>query len=323
MFDSDENKENYLRKVLDLFRKRIRNSKPLAIYRNFPIICRALYQYLEQTRKFIRNNRHADDDPEVLLCRFRSVAHNIEKGLQDTHWEKGHSALTYQKAMSLGKKVGNSELNSDPSYMWAMEKCKEYENAQRTGQAIPQKKQYVTREISFEQIENVIRNRRSVRSFENKIIPLKILEKLAEIMAWAPTSCNRQPAKIFITQNPNKVLTCLNQCAGATCIGEVVPCFISVCGDCRFYQDFRDRTLPIIDVSLGLQNLLLLAHSYGIEGTVLNWMHHTSKNDFTLRETLDIPDCYIIVMNLIIGYPKKTSPPPGRKSAAQSYKLVD
>ena len=84
----------------------------------------------------------------------------------------------------------------------------------------------------------------------------------------------------------------------------------------------QDRHLLYIDASLGVQNMLLLAHSQGIEGTILNWMHHTQREEAILRKVLDIPEYYQIVLNLIIGYPVKSVPAPGRKSSDLGYVLV-
>jgi len=122
------------------------------------------------------------------------------------------------------------------------------------------------------------------------------------------------------------VAICLNQCAGATCFSKTNfnkarPCFISVCADARLYM-IQDRYLPLIDVSLGLQNMLLLAYSQGIEGTILNWMHHTAKEDSILRKTLNIPGYYLIAFNVLIGYSDKAVPVPKRKSRDLAYEIV-
>ena len=114
----------------------------------------------------------------------------------------------------------------------------------------------------------------------------------------------------------------MKQCAGATCFGEVLPCFIAVCADTRSYM-IQDRNLAYIDVSLGLQNMILLAHLQGIEGTTLNWMHHTKREDAILRRTLNIPEHDLVVVNFVMGYSAQSTLAPGRKGDDLSCVIVE
>lgn len=42
-------------------------------------------------------------------------------------------------------------------------------------------------------IEKIIKNRRSISSFTNKKIPLRLIDKLISVSGYAPSSCNTQP----------------------------------------------------------------------------------------------------------------------------------
>lgn len=268
-----------------------------------------------------RDKRLHQNSPEPLLASTRTKAHIVDKGLQTDGWRPGRGKEPYDQLRVLLDRLKDSPVNNDPSYLWAVDIAEEYERAQtdkpldRTTTA-PKKSP-----VGKDDILELIKNRRSVRSFEDRLIEPDVLRELAEVTVWSPTSCNRQPTRLFFTQNPEKVQTCLKQCAGATCLGAT-PCFVSVCADSRFYM-MVDRNLPYIDASLGAQNMLLLAHAQGIRSTVLNWMHHTPAEDAKLRETLGIPEHYVIIFNVIMGYAARLAPPPGRKGVDQACVIVE
>jgi nitroreductase len=93
-----------------------------------------------------------------------------------------------------------------------------------------------------------------------------------------------------------------------------------VCGDIRFYP-LKDKRLLDIDAALAIENLLLAAHSYGIEGTILNWQKHRLSNERKLREILNISSYHSIVVNIALGYPDFIPPSPSRKDLRNVWKL--
>lgn len=262
------------------------------------------------------------EDPEVLLAALRISAHVLDKSLQADNWMIGRGKAQYVSLCEYADFLKDSVFSSDPSFKWAMDKKREYEESQLNEMNTQRAYLYNQQGINKSQLKMLIKGRRSIRSFSDKKIEHDILIELADIVNWSATSCNRQPAKLFITQNTKKINACLKQCAGATCLSEKAPCFIAVCADIRFYM-LKDYNLPFIDVSLGLQNMLLLAHLQGIEATILNWMHHTHREDKIVRQTLNISGYYMIILNLILGYPLKTAPIPGRKDSNLTTVLVN
>lgn len=268
----------------------------------------------------VAEKRYLDDD--VLLTKFRTNAHILDKGLQTDDWTAGRAVGKYKFCIELLKCLEHSKLVDDSSYNWALSKVQEYESAQAG--KIPKQKDYIpihndvkTREMLLE----IIKSRRCVRFFCNRPIEKQVLEQLIEVVNWSPISCNRQPAMLHITQNTELIRKCLKLCAGSTCFSEISPpCFIAVCADMRVFN-VLDRHTPIIDVSLGIQNLLLLSHTYGIEGTILNWMQAGRKENKALRHFLEIPKYQRILFNIALGYPAKLPPVPGRKDVVRTYKM--
>ena len=282
---------------------------------------RAVWEEVGLITLLLRNTKYSSDD-EVILASLRTKTHILDKGLQSDYWMPNRGKTVYNECVKRLNLLSDSPLKSDPSYQWAKGKILEYEKAQRlkrgeSSDYIPIHDNVKTRGLLCE----IIKTRRSVRFFLDRPIQADVLEKLVDVVNWGPASCNRQPIVLHVTQKRGLIRRCVEQCAGWTCFSEIGPaCFIAVCTDMRFYE-LADRHLHLIDGTFGIQNLLLLAHTYGIEGTVLNWMCATKRQNRTLRKLLDIPKYQKIIFNLVLGYPAKAAHPPGRKEVDRTYKL--
>ena len=51
---------------------------------------------------------------------------------------------------------------------------------------------------------DVIRLRRSIRSYRPVPVPEDALERIAEAVDMAPSACNRQPYRILVVKDPEK-----------------------------------------------------------------------------------------------------------------------
>jgi len=309
-----------MRKVLVKICKRIFGPQRIAFFRDY---LRFVGPLLLQEYRLITGairNCHLDDDCEtVMLAELRTKAHILDKSLQNESWQPNHGLHPYQDCRRLIECLKNSNLRSDPSYQWAQEKIKQYERSQANGAIrINTSQQPILDEDNRKLIFKFLKSRRSVRSFLPRTIANNVIEQLIEVVNWAPSSCCRQPVFLHIVRDPDLVQQSLEQCAGASGFSSHIPCFISACADTRLYEA-RDRHLPLIDVTLGIQNMLLEAHALGLAGTVLNWMHATRQEEKNLRRLLDIPFYHRIIYNIVLGYPSKWPDPPARKSLELTY----
>jgi nitroreductase len=264
--------------------------------------------------------RH-DSEPEYWAAMLRKCVHILDKGLQRPDFEPGHSKQWYEAASVALDELGNRH-NSDPSVAWAKEKIAEYERRQIN--PVPPKS-IETKYVSEEDCNTLIRmiqGRRSVRNYANRPVEIDKLKIIIEAVNWSPTSCNRQPAKVFIATEAELVKQCAKTCAGATCFSGDSACFISFCADMRVYNLPEEFLLPNLDIGLGIQNCLLVAHALGISMTLLSWAQHTHEDDKNLRTLLGIPAHYRIVVNALMGYPSEFPASPARKSLEATLKFI-
>lgn len=308
-----------LKRVKDIIRCLI----PFAVRRRLlnPIIVPKGYQeevFLAESILVLRHEKKGLDD-EYWASAVRKYAHIIDKGLQRCDCEPGHSETFYQHARDCLGMINGAEMLSDPSIIWAKEKIASYERLQNSSTTCDRATPFDETRCTYEDLVDVIKTRRSIRGFSDRQIPREVIEKIVDVVNWAPSSCNRQTTRVFIADSKEMILNCLDANNGATCFGGEISCFMAFCADLRAYDMPTEMTLPILDVSLGMQNCCLVAHSLDVGLTLLNWTHHSKEQDRRLREALSIPPHYRIVANAVLGYPEQGAPLPARKGPTSTY----
>ncbi|MBC8478231.1 nitroreductase family protein [bacterium] len=263
-------------------------------------------------------------DQEVVLYDLRRVAHILEKGLLHPNWEPGHGGSIYRQ---LCAELINAENlgcagTEDQTYEWACSLKRGYEQAQQQNAFERSKPREQAVPLSATEVEQFIRTRRSVRSFEERAVPAAIVKKIVDSINWSSTSCNRQPAVVYVAQTVKTARECMRQFKGATGISSYVPCFIVFCADMRGYTFPAERLLPAIDVALGMQNVALMAHGYGLSLTMLSWAQHSPRENTRLRALFDIPMYHEIIAGCLCGYPGIAVAPPARKSVEATMRTL-
>ncbi len=145
-----------------------------------------------------------------------------------------------------------------------------------------------------------INKRRTIRRFEQRPIPFKILKKLIDSARLAPSAANLQPLEYFIVDDPPIVALVFETLKWAA--------YIAPAGDPP--QGFRPTAYVVIlvnqdirqveyerDVGAAAQSILLAAWEQEIGAC---WM--TSVERKKLREILKVPSRYIIDSVIALGY---------------------
>ena len=247
-------------------------------------------------------------------ARLRKFAHIVDKGLQRVNFEPGHSARVYKLAKHARDRVTRAQEGpTDPTVVWAREKIQEHESRQRhgsSGETIP----FVRTSCSYEDILDIIKTRRSVRRYLSRPVTDDTIKQIVGVIDWCANSCNRQTARVFATNNPDIVRQCTAQCVGARGFGDYIPLFLCFCSDIRPYEMPHEAWLPYVDVALGIQNCILVAHSLGITISTLTAAQHSREQEMELRRIFGIPEYCQLVVNAVGGYPECGAPVPARKS---------
>lgn len=273
-------------------------------------------QYL---RIFYYQNKYISA-PEVMLSNLRVSSHALDKSLYVANREGNRGYEKYKTCERLIKELDKTTLSGEPTLKWACEKIREYENLHGNCKCKKGESPQTLNSKERKRILDFIRTRRSVRHFTSEIIEQYKLEEIIDIARWAPNSCCRQSVFFYVSVEQEKIGKCMAITPGATCFSETVPCFISVCGDIRLYP-LVDKGLLYIDGALAAENLLLAAHSYGIEGTILNWRQHMRVEEKSLKDVLKIAPYHSVIINIALGYPDFYPQTPVRRELSSIWKL--
>lgn len=252
-----------------------------------------------------------------LGAALRKQGHILDKGLQSVERRPGHGG---QVAEGLRRLLDKAPQEESESARWAR-LIHGYHCRLQADELLPG--EYSAFEfrhdstIDFDSLLLLLKERRSLRHFDTERLPeADQIRKVLQGAVWAPSSCNRQTISNFFTCDWELALQCSRQNKGATSVTGKFA-FVCVCYDTRSYHLPQESLTGLIDVSLGFQNSLLLAHALGLGGCILNWSHADRDEEARLRGLLSIPEYYSIAFNAIIGIPRFGAPVPARKSEGE------
>lgn len=254
-------------------------------------------------------------DEDSLGATIRYNAHLLDKIIK-MKWIKGRGDRYKQRlerALMVWRKEG-LEISEDIS--WAettLEKIDEWNRQKKP--IFPKRKR-----SKIMDIYDVIKQRRSVRCFEERDVEKENIEKVLEAGMWAPSSGNRQTWKFIVkkrVQGEKAAKGELSFKEGKWRRGSVL---IYVAIDTRLYGE-KEKFAGAMDAAAAIQNMLLMAHYLGLGGC---WSYMADLiNQSELRKQLGLDDYYYVYSAILLGYPLDFSEAPGRKPLDKAAKFID
>lgn len=146
------------------------------------------------------------------------------------------------------------------------------------------------------------KERYSVRKFSDKKVEREKLDLILEAGRVAPTAVNYQPQRILVIENEDS-LTKLKSC---TPFHFNAPLALLVCYDSTvsWKRSYTNEDMGIVDASIVSTQMMLQAHELGLGST---WVGHFNTD--IIRETFELPEHFVPVALLPIGYPSSDSVP--------------
>ncbi len=157
-----------------------------------------------------------------------------------------------------------------------------------------------------EQFPEIVKNRRSIRSFSGEHIPDETIKDILSLAAYAPSSWGGHPVEFIVIKDKetmSELARCKQMGAGPLAYGDaaIVP-----------IVDKRKLELWVEDAAVASTYILLAAEYYGVAAC---WIHmkdrrgHTNMAEDDIRALLDIPDYYGILNAVSLGMTKKPNEP--------------
>jgi len=161
----------------------------------------------------------------------------------------------------------------------------------------------------------VIRTRRSIRSYKSDPIPDEVLMRVLEAARIAPSGSNRQPWKFIIVKSEELKKKVAAACHNQMFIAEA-PVVIVACGYNIHYNrgGYMGDLSMLVDVSIAFTHLILAARAEGL-GTC--WIGSFDNEE--VKKILGIPRDVNVVAITPLGYPRDEGfgEPAGRKTLSE------
>lgn len=160
-------------------------------------------------------------------------------------------------------------------------------------------------------IYDIIRTRRSVRSYQDKPVSDEVLKRVLEAARWAPSAMNNQPWKLVVVRDAGKRRELAVAAHNQMFLAEAPIVLAAVSLDPDRIMSCEVPLYPV-DVSIAVDHLILAAAAEGL-GTC--WIGSFGQ-DF-VREILDVPENYKVVVLTPLGYPADEPEERTRKPLAE------
>jgi nitroreductase len=165
----------------------------------------------------------------------------------------------------------------------------------------------------------VIRTRRSVRSFKRDPIPEEVLNRVLETTRVSPSGSNRQPWRFILVKDDVLKRKMISACNNQKFVADA-PLIVVACGKRLPINrgGYMGEMSMLLDVSIAFTHLILAGRAEGL-GTC--WIG-AFKNE-EIKKLLEVPDEYEVVAVTPLGYPSEDAftDPGNRKEMGEIVSL--
>jgi nitroreductase len=167
-------------------------------------------------------------------------------------------------------------------------------------------------------ILQAVKERRSIRDFQEKDIPEEVVDKLAEALIWAPSAGNLQARKFYFIRDAHLKKGLASAAMGQSSISRA-PLVIVGCTDSAISARYGERGVMLYsvqDVAASIMGMMLVAHENKL-GTV--WVGAFGETE--VSRVLDLPENLRPVAIIPVGYPSRIPSPPQRVVREEAIKF--
>lgn len=153
-----------------------------------------------------------------------------------------------------------------------------------------------------------IKERRSVRAYDDKPVEKEKLDKIFEAARLAPSAANYQEWRFVVVTEKSKRKALMTAANNQSFVAEA-PVVIACCAETDGHKMRCGEQCYPIDVAIAIDHITLAAVALGL-GTCWIGSFYPDK----VREILNIPKTIKVVELLTLGYPADSPRPKNRKT---------
>lgn len=161
----------------------------------------------------------------------------------------------------------------------------------------------------------VLKTRRSIRSYKPDAVPETALKNIAEAVNLAPTACNRQPFKLLLVRDPEMRKTICSNTHFAF-LSEAPVIAVMMTNEPASWTRYEGNPAADIDASIAMEHLVLAAAAEGL-GTC--WICAFSRPDMNAALKISAPWSAFALSP--IGYAAAGPRPFTRKNLAEVVEI--
>ncbi|CAN0627620.1 Nitroreductase domain-containing protein [Burkholderia multivorans] len=154
---------------------------------------------------------------------------------------------------------------------------------------------------TFDVLRDLCIARRSVRSYRERPVPTGEVKAAIAVAQLSPSACNRQPWRVHLYQDREKIDAMLALQNGNAGFGRYIQMLLVIAADSHSFFDGSERNEPYIDAGLFSMTLILALQARGLSSCCLNWCV-APETDLEAHRRGGIPENERIVMFLAVGY---------------------
>lgn len=175
-----------------------------------------------------------------------------------------------------------------------------------------------------------IKERRSIRNFQDKKVPHEVINEIIEAASYAPSWKNTQVARYIVTEDKDKMNAIADGCVlgfsyNTDTIRKAAALVIVTMIEGRSGME-KDGTATtskgedwgVFDTGIATQTFCLAAHDKGI-GTVIMGIFDEDK----VSEVIPVPEGQKVAALIAAGYPDEEPKAPRRKSVEELVTYLD
>lgn len=174
-----------------------------------------------------------------------------------------------------------------------------------------------------------IKERRSIRKYEEKKIPHALMEEVVEAASYAPSWKNTQIVRYIILEDREKILKIAQDCVlgfeynSKTMAGAAALVLVTMVEGRSGYEKDGSFSTPkgdrwqMFDAGIATQTFCLAAHEKGLGSVIIGIF-----DDEKVEEVVSIPEGQQVAAIIAVGYPKFIPETPKRKAVEELISYI-
>ena len=238
------------------------------------------------------------NDQEYLSKITRMLTHYVDKTF--TLSETVNKAVIARQVEAMARDMNKDRQSDRITYQWVNDVLGFCKNSQKNAIKEP----LTIPAHAPDTLSDIIKTRRSIRSYKSQKIENTLLDRILGAGLWAPSGCNRQAIEYLVVDDPQDVLFCQKYAGEFHGFPREAAVNIVILVDPRGYALPRQRHMAYLEGGAAIQNILLMAHSLGLGSCWMFW----AKLNQEFNERFHLPSWLLPVGLVCMGYTDRQPP---------------